>query len=90
MPAMATTAAPHFEQFELFGKTPLVKLVRHFPAERGQKQEGQHKNRTRQRHKRCRLSLAELEQDEKDQTIAQEIIVERRQKLRPEQGCEPT
>ena len=92
MPTTATAAVTISTSFKLAGDRRLVETVGQFAAKRRKQQEGGHEDGARQRDQRCRLVRGEREEDEEDQRVLQEIVVEGRQELRPEQrrktpGC---
>ena len=63
----------------------LVEAVGHLPAEAGEEEERPDEHGRRERDQRLAVGDAGREQDEEHQRVLQEIVIERREELAPEQ-----
>ncbi len=77
-----------FRQFQPLRDARLVKPVGQLSAEAGDEEEGQDEHAAGQRHQRLRAVSGHLVHDQKNQGVLQEIVVEGREELRPEQRRE--
>ena len=78
-----------FREFEPPGDQRLVMRIGELAAERRKRDRGQDENDGREQDLEAGLLAAEAEENEHDQHIANEIVVERREELAPEQRREP-
>ncbi len=78
----------HLGEFHALRHARLVEAVGEFAGEPREKEERRDKHRAGQRDQRATVLSRHLEQDEEDQRGLEEIVVERREELAPEQGRE--
>ena len=77
-----------FRDAEPAGDDRLVEFVGHLAGDAGEQEEGRDENGARERHERGALGSADLREDQQHQRVLEEIIVEGRKELAPEQRRE--
>jgi hypothetical protein len=79
---------PDLDQFEAPCHHRLIETIRELAAKTREEEERRDEDSTRQRDQRLGVLAADLEQNQKDERVLEEVIVEGRKELAPEQRRE--